>query len=75
MSDHSHDESTYPIIWEVIDSEDNKRLTMLVKATREEAEEQARYLYGVKPHTVRDTGKRKPPAKCCNTCADKPCGS
>lgn len=72
--DHSHDESSYPIIWEVLNEEGGTRLTMLVQHTLEEARSQADTIYG--PGTfIRDTGKRKPPNKCCNTCGPKPCGT
>lgn len=69
---HHHDESEYPKIWEVLDT-DGKRLTMLVQHTGEEAFAQASQIFGDKLGSVIDTGKRKPPNKCCNTCGPKPC--
>lgn len=68
----SHNHAEDPVIWEVLDL-DGKRLTMLVKHTAEEAFEQATAIYGSRLGSVVDTGKRKPPSKCCNTCKDKPC--
>lgn len=71
MSDgHAH----HPIIWEVL-GEGGKRLTTLVAHDLDEATEVARKLYGVDAWEVRDTGKRKPPGKCCDKCGNKPCGS
>lgn len=68
----NHDESHYPIIWEVLDT-DGKRLTMLVKHTAQEAIEQALSIFGDRYGSLVDTGKRKPPSKCCNKCGSKPC--
>lgn len=76
MSDHHHhhDESKWPIIWEVRDF-NGKRMTMLVAHTIPEATEIAKTAFGTKWFEIIDTGKRKPPNKCCNKCGDKPCGS
>lgn len=71
MSNHHHKESEWPIIWEVLDLQ-GKRLTMLVQSDLQHAHAQAIALYGDR-YQLLNTGKRKPPNKCCNKCQDKPC--
>jgi hypothetical protein len=71
----SHNHEEYPIIWSVNDTGSHERLTTLVNHTREEAVAIAKQLFPNRSHYVSDTGKRKPPNKCCNTCGAKPCGS
>lgn len=62
-----------PIIWEVINLA-GARLTLIVKHTRAEATKELHNLYGKNSGaTLRDTGKRKPSGKCCDTCGDVPC--
>lgn len=70
---HDHDESSWPTIWEVTDHQ-GKRLTMLVQQTIQDAHAQAMAIYGDRYDLI-DTGKKKPPNKCCNKCGPKPCGS
>jgi hypothetical protein len=61
-----------PTIWFVEDAT-FLRITTLVKHTREEAEAEAARLFPGRSIRVVDSGKTKPPGKCCNSCGDKPC--
>lgn len=69
---HDHDDESLPFLWEVFDSSD-RRITILVKHTEAEALALAAQLMGARAFRVVNTGKRKPPNKCCTTCGDKPC--
>ena len=71
MADHGHD-AVFPIIFFIIDDEGN-RLGDTVQMTLEHAQVDAVNRFGSKVKAVIDSGKRKPPSKCCNKCGDKPC--
>lgn len=64
----------YPILWFVND-EDGNRLGTLVYHTFDEALQAAEQLYSARTYVLVDSGKRKPPNKCCDHCSDTPCGS
>lgn len=70
MSDHH----PHPIIWDVLDAV-GARISTLVAETYEIAVTEAAKLYGAKVGSVVDTGKRKPPGKCCDHCGLVPCGT
>lgn len=68
-----HDHSNYPIIWLIYDGASNV-LGQTIQLTREAAEIDARNRFSRTFDRLEDSGKRKPPNKCCNRCGDKPCG-
>lgn len=69
MSNHPH-----PFIWEVFDKYDlSDRITTLVAHTEVEAQTMLNRLHYGKEYVLRNSGKRKPPGKCCDKCKDHPC--
>lgn len=66
-------EADHPYIWDVLDVDGN-RITTLVGYDGEQVFAEASHLYGARLHEVVNTGKRKPPGKCCDKCKDHPCG-
>lgn len=71
MVDHGHD-AVFPIIWFIVDSGGN-RIAETVQATLEAALADMNNRFKGKGYSLIDSGKRKPPNKCCNKCGDKPC--
>lgn len=71
MSDHGHD-AEFPTIWFIVDA-NYKRIGETIQFTKELAEVDVANRYRGQGYSVVDSGKRKPPAKCCNKCGDKPC--
>jgi hypothetical protein len=71
MADHGHD-AEFPTIWFILD-EQGHRIGESVQMTLELAKVDAGNRFGKKAVLVINSGKRKPPNKCCNRCGDKPC--
>lgn len=67
MHDHAH-----PIIWLIKDAS-GAVLGQTIQMSKEHAELDARNRFSGTFTTVEDSGKVKPPNKCCNRCGTKPC--